>query len=94
MPDTTTKPPVFVRGGKRLNFSREDEWETGKLNDEFIGYGKDTSCSASASWEELCAMATLIVNHPAYVTPGPAGDYYPPYIEDEREAPASERTEG
>lgn len=86
MPNTSIKPPVFVRGGKRLNFSREDEWETGKLNDFFTGYGKDTSCSAEASWEELCALATLIVNHPAYVEPGEPSSYYPPYIEDEPNA--------
>lgn len=73
------QPPIFVRGGKRLNFSREDEWDA-RLHDDFQGFGKDRSCYPSCSWEELCAMAKLIVEHPAFRLPKPT-DYYPPTIE-------------
>lgn len=76
------RPPVFVSGGKRLNFTREDPW-CDYLNEHFDGHGKDESCTPSCSWEELCALAHLVVNHPAFVIPGEPGDYYPPRIEDE-----------
>lgn len=64
-------PPKFVSGGRRLNFDREDGWgSTARLDDTFRGYGKDDGCYPSCTWEELCAMAALIVAHPAYVEPG------------------------
>lgn len=74
------KPPLSVTGGKRLNFSRRDIWDD-TITETFTGYGKDESCVPSGSWEELCAMAKLIVDHPAFRLPGPT-DYYPPRIDD------------
>lgn len=79
---TDVKPPVFISGGKRLNFSRRDEY-TDDLTEGFHGFGKDTGCYPSADWEELCAFAALIVAHPAYVEPGEPPAYSPPMIEDE-----------
>jgi hypothetical protein len=88
-PDTsavaTQEPPVFVSGGKRLNFSRQAEWGD-PLSDYFQGYGKDTGCYPSCSWEELCAMADLIVRHPAFRLPETSSPYYPPQIQDEPDA--------
>jgi hypothetical protein len=80
---SSVPPPVFVRGGKRLNFDREDGW-TGEVDESFRGYGKDEGCYPSGTWEELCALATLIVQHPAYVPfdPATASGYYPPEIRD------------
>lgn len=73
------EPPTFVSGGKRLNFSREGE--VGEYTKTFGGYGKDEGCYPSCSWEELCALAKLVVEHPAFRLPEPT-DYYPPRIED------------
>ena len=68
--------PVFVSGGKRLNFTRRDEWEEQTIQTGFSGYGKDSSCYPSGSWRELCALATVIIEHPAYVANhGTPGDY-------------------
>jgi hypothetical protein len=81
----TPTPPVFVSGGKRLNFDREEDW--GKNDtyatyaDTFAVYGKDESCFPSCSWEELCALAKLVTEHPAFRLPEPT-DYYPPRIVD------------
>ena len=75
------KPPVSVSGGKRLNFSRHDPYDDG-INEDFIGEGKSDGCVPSCSWEELCAMAKLVVDHPAFRLPEPS-TYYPPRIEDE-----------
>lgn len=74
------EPPVFVQGGKRLSFSRCDEY-TNALTDTFIGTGKSDGAQPSCSWEELCALAKLVVDHPAFRLPEPT-DYYPPRIED------------
>jgi hypothetical protein len=77
------KPPVFVSGGKRLNFDREEGWGENKtLTEGFDVYGKDDSCRPSCSWEELCALADLVVKHPAFRLPEPT-TYYPARIEDE-----------
>lgn len=78
------KPPVFVSGGKRLNFDRRDEY-TDEIREEFSGYGKDTGCYPSGSWAELCALAKLITEHPAYTPVPPVTPYYRPTIEDELE---------
>lgn len=75
------KPPLSVTGGKRLTFSRRDIWDD-TIGSTFHGFGKDESCVPSCSWEELCAMAKLVVDHPAFRLPEPT-DYYPPEIEDE-----------
>lgn len=61
----TLVEPIFISGGKRLNFDRRVLDGEG-LKKEFSGYGKDEGCYPSGTWEELCALATLIVNHPAY----------------------------
>lgn len=76
-----TAPPVCVSGGKRLNFSRTDSYD-GSVGDTFMGFGKDEGCYPSCSWEELCALAKLVVDHPAFRLPEPT-TYYPPSIEDE-----------
>lgn len=76
-----SKPPVFVRGGKRLNFDRHELFGKG-LTDTFHGSGRDDGCYPSCSWEELCAMADLIVKHPAFRLPAEPDLYYPPTIED------------
>lgn len=81
MPQISAQPPVFVSGGKRLNFNRGDEFEQAVVHQTFRGYGKDDGCYPSCSWGELCAMAALIVAHPAYVSEPPIGPY-PPSIED------------
>lgn len=81
--DTMDRPPVFVSGGKRLNFTRRDEYYADAFHTDFSGYGKEHGCYPSATWEELCAMAALIVAHPAYVEPSEPSTYYPPMIEDE-----------
>lgn len=85
------EPPVFVRGGKRLNFDRTDEW-TNEVNETFIGSGKSEGCACEATWDELCALAALIVAHPAYIPPEqqPRTDYYPPVIEDRSSASTSQ----
>jgi hypothetical protein len=72
---------VFVQGGKRLSFDRRDEY-TGALTDTFAGSGKSEGAQPSCSWEELCALAQLVVDHPAFRLPPPT-DYYPPTIQDE-----------
>jgi len=76
------KPPVCVSGGKRLNFSRRDSWDD-SVGDSFAGYGKEEGCYPSCSWEELCAMAQLIVDHPAFRLPEAENKYYPPMVEEE-----------
>jgi hypothetical protein len=83
------KPPVEVSGGKRLNFTRRDMWDD-SITSSFTGFGKDESCVPSGSWEELCAMAKLIVDHPAFRLPETVSDYYPPSIEDEETPRASD----
>jgi hypothetical protein len=59
--------PVYVSGGKRLNFDRHDTM--GELTDTFYGCGRDDGCFPSGSWAELCALASLVVAHPAYQPP-------------------------
>lgn len=76
-----SKPPVFVSGGRRLNFDRRDQ-----IGETFLGSGKDDGCFPSGSWEELCAMAKLIVDHPAFRLPETVNTYSPPTIEDEDES--------
>lgn len=73
------EPPVFVSGGKRLNFDRTDHWN-GELSETFLGTGKDEGCYPSCSWEELCALAQLVVDHPAFRLPEQPDPYYPPKI--------------
>lgn len=73
-------PPVYVSGGKRLNFSRRDEFGE-STHEDFQGFGKEAGCYPSCSWEELCAMAKLVVEHPAFRLPEPTS-YYPPTIQD------------
>ena len=75
------QPPVFVAGGKRLNFDRCDPYD-GTVGDTFIGSGKADGCAPSCSWEELCAMAKLIVEHPAFRLPDEPNPHYPPRIAD------------
>jgi hypothetical protein len=77
------QPPTFVSGGKRLNFDRHEPYGFGALSDTFTGFGKAEGTYPSCSWEELCAMAKLIVDHPAFRLPEPT-DYYPPRIDDAR----------
>lgn len=63
-------PPAYVSGGKRLNFDRRDPYTSaGTLTSTFRGSGRDDGCLPSCSWEELCALASLIVDHPAYRAP-------------------------
>lgn len=71
--------PVFVSGGKRLNFSRQNEW--GEQTEDFQGYGKDQGCYPSASWDELCALATVIAAHPAYRPVTELPGHYQPVVE-------------
>lgn len=77
------QPPTFVSGGKRLNFDRYEPDGFGALSDTFIGSGKSEGCVPSCSWEELCALAKLVVDHPAFRLPEPTG-YYDPRIDDVR----------
>lgn len=79
-----SKPPVFVQSGKRLSFDRRDEY-TGELGDTFAGSGKSEGSQPTCSWEELCALAALVVAHPAFVPVTPTDSLYPPTIEDEPE---------
>lgn len=88
------KPPVFVSGGKRLNFSRESDWHENGLMEDFEGFGKDEGCRPSASWGELCALAKLITEHPAYAPSVPDPSYYPPRVEDDEYEPAPHIHEG
>lgn len=83
--DAQIAPPTFVSGGKRLNFDRHEPYGFGALSDTFIGEGKSEGCAPSCSWEELCAMAKLIVEHPAFRLPDEAAQhYYPARIDDAR----------
>jgi hypothetical protein len=78
----TAAAPAYVSGGKRLNFSRKDPY-TSELSESFRGFGKDEGCYPSCSWEELCALAKLVVEHPAFRLPDTTDRYYyPPTIED------------
>jgi hypothetical protein len=79
---TDPKPPVFVSGGKRLNFDRHDPYD-GTLLEYFVGSGKSEGTYPSCSWEELCAMARLIVDHPAFRLPESKDQIYPAGIKDE-----------
>jgi hypothetical protein len=75
------KPPVFVSGGKRLNFDRQADWEDAP-GDTFSGYGKDQGCYPSGTWRELCALATVITAHPAYEPVTELPGIYQPRTED------------
>jgi hypothetical protein len=79
------KPPVYVSGGKRLNFDRHEPYGN-DLTDTFVGSGKSDGTYPSCTWEELCAMAKLVVDHPAFRLPDTPNRYSPPMIEDEPDA--------
>lgn len=81
--ERAVEPPLFVQGGKRLSFDRTEPYGT-DITDEFVGEGKSEGCVPSCNWEELCALATLVVRHPAYTSKlvDDPPSYYPPRIEE------------
>ena len=50
---------VGLSGGRRLNVN-PSEWQ----EEIWIVHGKDDSCQAEASWDELVLLAELILKHP------------------------------